>query len=205
MQLKKHNLVLLALALLISFAPSVSAQRRDREREPKREREYKAEKEATNDFTSKLWYGGGVNIGFGAFNGGSIFVFGLSPMVGYKIAGPLSAGPRVAYDFTSLKQPGFKATALHSWDVGGFVRCRVFRGLFLQAELSNKWFQDKDLNTQERFTDQRVNQRLGAGWNFGEPGGVGSEISILYNFKVANDINGWDNPVEYRFGFTWKF
>ncbi len=197
------------LCLLLLGASELSAQRRDREREPQRpverETERETETEAPTDFKSKLWYGGGVNIGFGGFNGFSSFNFGVSPMVGYKIVGQLSAGPRIAYDFTSLKQRGYKSLALNSFDAGLFVRYRVFRGLFLQGELSNQWYQDLDNFTGEKYNDQRVNQRLGGGWNFGEPGGGGSEISILYNFNIANDINTYLNPIEYRFGFTWKF
>ena len=208
MQFKKHTTVLLVLALLFSFSQVVSAQqRRDREREKPREpeRNRAEKKEEPKDFVSRLWYGGGVNIGFGGFNGFTSFNFGISPMVGYKIVGPLSVGPRFAYDFTSLKQRGVRSEVLNSFDLGAFVRCRVFRGLFVQGELSNQWFQDFDNFTGDKFNDDRVNQRVGAGWNFGEPGGAGSEISILYNFRLANDINAWQNPMDYRFGFTWKF
>jgi hypothetical protein len=186
-----------ALSLFLILASSAHAQRsRDRKKE---------EKESPQGFSSKLWYGGGVIVGLGGFNGYSSFNFGLSPMVGYKIVGPLSVGPRVAYDLISNKQRGFKAINLHSFDVGGFVRCRVFRGLFIQGEVSNQWFQNFDPNTGDKFSDERVNQRLGAGWNFGSPGGSGSEISLMYNFRIANDINTWQTPMEYRFGFTWKF
>jgi len=134
---------LLTIAFLIALTSSASAQRRDRERErpreveQEREREREREPEAPTDFISRLWFGGGVNIGFGGFNGYSSFNFGISPMVGYKIIGPLSAGPRVAYDFNSLKQRGYKSVTLNSFDFGAFVRCRVFRGLFVQGELSN--------------------------------------------------------------------
>ncbi|MBC7776366.1 MAG: hypothetical protein H7246_13105 [Phycisphaerae bacterium] len=207
MQFKKHNSVLLLFALMAMFSQTAFAQRRDRERERERERERprEEEKETPKGFTSRLWYGGGVNIGFGGYNGGSIFVIGVSPMVGYRIVGPLSAGPRVAYDFASLKEPNAKAVGLHSVDVGVFVRCRVFQGLFVQGELSNKWFQGKYVGIPEKFNDQRVNQRFGAGWNFGEPGGTGTEISVLYNFRLAQDIEAYENPIEYRFGLTWKF
>lgn len=207
MQLKKQIVPLLAVAILLLGSQQLSAQRRDRERE--RDREQPVERaevtETGSGLKSKLWYGGGVNIGFGGYNGFSSFNFGISPMVGYKLIGQLSAGPRIAYDFTSLKQRGYKSLSLNSFDAGIFVRYRVFRGLFLQGELSNQWFQDLDYFSGEKYNDQRVNQRLGAGWNFGEPGGGGSEISVLYNFKVANDINTYLNPIEYRFGFTWKF
>ncbi|HAD14863.1 MAG TPA: hypothetical protein DCF33_20740 [Saprospirales bacterium] len=197
MQMQQKIAAFVALSLFLTLSSSTHAQRsRDRKKE---------EKESPQGFTSKLWYGGGVIVGLGGFNGYSSFNFGLSPMVGYKIVGPLSVGPRVAYDLISNKQRGFKAINLHSFDVGGFVRCRVFRGLFVQGEVSNQWFQNFDPNTGDKFSDERVNQRLGAGWNFGSPGGSGSEISLMYNFRIANDINTWQTPMEYRFGFTWKF
>ncbi|MFN0034302.1 MAG: hypothetical protein ACKVUS_04490 [Saprospiraceae bacterium] len=215
MRLNKHTIALLALTLLCTFSQTAAAQNRrqreqDRERERERARERDLEKEdekesAPKDFKSRLWYGSGLNLRFGGVNGSSVFVIGIAPMVGYKIVGPLSAGPRVAFDFTSYKRRGFKAVGLTSVDAGAFVRCRVFRGLFLQGEVSNQWYQDLNLITNEKINEQRVNQRLGAGWNFGEPGGTGSEISILYNFNIANDIESGDSPIEYRFGFTWKF
>ena len=206
MQINKKLLQLFSITLLLLLAFNASAQRRDRERQKERPREVEEEQvEDPKGFKAKLWYGGGVNIGFGGFNGFSSFNFGVSPMVGYKIIGPLSAGPRVAYDFTSLKQRGYKSIALNSFDIGAFVRCRVFSGLFFQGEVSNQWYQDLDNFSGEKISAQRVNQRLGAGWNFGQPGGAGSEITVLYNFNIANDLNTYLNPVEYRFGFTWKF
>lgn len=204
MYIQKNTAITLFLALFLALSWNANAQRRDRERQPERPVEREEVVEDSKGLASKLWYGGGVNIGFGGFNGFSSFNFGLSPMVGYKIVKNLSAGPRIAYDFTSLKERGVRSLVLNSFDAGAFVRFRVFRGLFLQGELSNQWYQDLDAYG-EKYNDQRVNQRIGGGWNFGEPGGAGSEISILYNFKVANDINTYLNPVEYRFGFTWKF
>lgn len=198
MPTKKRCIALLTLIFLFAVAESASAQyRRVREREE--------EKKAPEQPESKLWYGGGVNIGFGGFNGFNSFVFGVSPMVGYKVVRNLSVGPRVAYDFTSLKQRGFKSLNLHSFDAGLFVRFRAFLGLFLQGEISNQWYQDTDYLTGNKVQLDRFNQRIGAGWNFGQPGGAGSEISVLYNFTVANEIETWQNPIEYRFGFTWKF
>jgi hypothetical protein len=197
-----HQTTLLrTFALILLFMASQSAQaqyRRVRERE-------KEEKKEDNKLASKIWYGGGVNIGFGGFNGTSTFALGLSPMVGYRVVGPLSVGPRFAFDFISYKRRGFPSENLTSYDLGVFARVRVFQGLFLQGEVSNQWYQDLDPLAFVKFNDQRVNRRLGAGWNFGQPGGAGSEISVLYNFSLANEINTWQNPIEYRFGFTWKF
>ena len=154
-------------------------------------------------FASKLWYGGGVNLGGGAFNGTSLFSFGVSPMVGYKIIPMLSVGPRVALSIASLKESGFKATSLYTIETGAFVRAKLFRGLFIQGELSNEWRQDP-LGFGEKITTTRLNQYLGAGWNFGN-GSWGQEIAIVYNFAIANDINSFQQPFNYRIAFTYRF
>src|SRR5262245_42997407 len=95
--------------------------------------------EAPSDFKSRLWYGGGLIIGFSGGSGSNVFQFGLAPQVGYKIVEPLSVGPRISFIFGSYKQPGFKAVGLFNTDVGGFLRFRAFQGFFLQGELSNEW------------------------------------------------------------------
>jgi hypothetical protein len=185
--------LLIVLVITVLGSQSLLAQRRKR-----------AQEKDEKTFASRLWYGGNVGIGFNSGFGSSIFQIGVAPMVGYKIVGPLSVGPRVAFTYASLKEAGFRATSLFNVDAGGFVRCRVFRGLFLQGELSNEWYQEP-LGGGERISLQRFNQRIGAGWNFGQPGGVGSEIGVFYNFAIANDIDTYQNPIDYRFGFTWKF
>ena len=48
----------------------------------------------------KLWYGGGINLGFSQGPDLSLFNFGLSPIVGYKITPELSVGPRIDYDYS---------------------------------------------------------------------------------------------------------
>lgn len=162
-----------------------------------------------SDFKSRLWYGGNIGLNFFAYNGGNVFQIGIAPMVGYKIVEPLSVGPRVSLFFNSLKQPGFKAVGLFDVDAGMFVRCRVFRGLFIQGEVSNEWYQNPIFyvdGTTDKETESRVNPRLGIGYNWsGGRGGAGSEIGIFYNFEVANDLETYENPLEYRFGFTWNF
>lgn len=169
------------------------------------EKAEKPEKRGPTPLRAKLWYGGGVQLGLSSFNGNSVFSFGLSPMVGYKIVEAISIGPRVEMLYSSIKVPGYKALGLFDIDAGIFVRAKVFRGLFFQGELSNAWLQQPTGNGNEKITNTRFNQRLGAGWNFGSGQGGGSEIGIFYNFAVANDIYSYENPLSYRFGFTWNF
>lgn len=163
------------------------------------------------DFKSHLWYGGGVNLGFGSFNGSSSFGFGLSPMVGYKIIEQISVGPRVNVNFTSFKQQGFQVLNLFNTEVGTFIRGRVFRGLFIQGELANEWVQEpadylSGPNTIAKYKYQRFNQYLGGGYNFGGgTGGFGSEIGVFYNFGIADDLFAFQSPWDYRFSFTYRF
>ena len=162
----------------------------------------------SSDFKSRLWYGGNIGLNFYGYNGGNVFQIGVAPMVGYKIVEPLSVGPRVSILFASVKNPGFKAVGVFDVDAGIFMRLRVFRGLFIQGEVSNEWFQEPIFytnGTTDKFSDTRVNPRLGIGWNWSEGRGAGSEIGIFYNFAIADDLNTYQNPLDYRFGFTWNF
>lgn len=185
--------LLLAFLFTVATLPSVWAQSRSKSKD----------KNEQNNFVSKLWYGGGLNLGGGSFGGSNIFSVGLSPMVGYKILPVLSVGPRVSFAFSSLKERGFKAVSLLNVETGAFVRAKVFRGFFVQGELSNEWVQ-QPLGLGQKTTIERFNQYLGAGYNWGN-GGFGQEIGVYYNFAVANDINSFQQPFNYRLAFTYRF
>ncbi|MCC6413678.1 MAG: hypothetical protein IT270_18630 [Saprospiraceae bacterium] len=181
-------------------------QQREVEEEAPRQQQSSA---GFTDFKSHLWYGGGVSLGFGASNGGSSFGFGLSPMVGYKIIEQISVGPRLNVYFSSYKEQGYETLNLFNTELGAFLRGRVFRGLFIQGEISNEWGQEPYYAAPPKYEKvgyQRFNQYLGGGYNFGNGmGGFGSEIGIFYNFAVGSDINSYENPWDYRFVFTWRF
>ncbi len=199
---------LLALFCYLFFSSaSLLAQSDRNEREKHPEHSERSAKEPSK-FASRLWYGGSVSLGFGGFNGSSQFGFGISPMVGYKIYGPFSAGPRVSLFYTSYKERGFKALNVFDKEAGIFLRAKVFRGFFLQGELAHEWGNDiyQDFSTGALFKvpNEFDNQRLGAGYNFGD-GQVGTELGIFYNLAAANDITNNRDIWEYRFGFTWKF
>ncbi|MBK8554890.1 MAG: hypothetical protein IPL65_03565 [Lewinellaceae bacterium] len=196
----KKNLcvVLMAVFFLTAMAVPASAQL------------FKTKKGSDGgDFASKLWYGAGFGLGFGSFNGTSQFGFGVSPMVGYKLVGPLSIGPRVSIFYSSLKLAGYKNLNTFDTEAGAFLRARVFRGLFLQGELTNSWLQEPYIdNTGElgKLSYQRLNQNIGIGYNFGGGGSAwSSEIGAYYNVALANDIQSSQSPWDYRFGFTYKF
>ncbi len=199
------------ICLMFSVLSNVQAQDDDRSyRGP----EHEKERAEPKGFASKLWYGGGLNLGFNAYNGQSAFGVGISPMVGYKFWGPFSAGPRLSFTFTSLKVPGARAVALFDTEAGAFLRIRAYKGLFVQGELSNSWRQEPvDVigNKITKRTVSRFNQYVGIGYNFANgSGGPGSEISVMYNFAIANDIDNSstlydENPLIYRFSFTYGF
>jgi len=208
MILQKTVRLFLAGLLILSTGALTAQSSRNRDSQKKND---KKEKESSS-LKERLWYGGGFSLNFYGYNGGNVFTVGVAPMVGYKIIEQVSVGPRVSFIYSSLKYPGYKALGLTDTEVGAFVRARVFRGFFVQAEIANQWTQEPDNDRapvnnrifKESF--QRINQYLGAGYNFGNgEGGVGSEIGIYYNLAVANDINGYANPLGFRLGFTWNF
>lgn len=160
-------------------------------------------------FVQRLWWGGSVGLGGSSFNGGSSFGLGLSPMLGYKITPFLSVGPRVEFFYTIFKPAAnVRALNLFDFEAGAFLRGHVYRGFFVQGELSNSWQEVAFVNGSGYFkeTVSRANQLIGLGYNFGRgEGGAASEIGIMYNLALANNLTTTELPIEYRFGFTWRF
>ncbi|MEZ4919668.1 MAG: hypothetical protein R2792_11260 [Saprospiraceae bacterium] len=190
--MKKIAYFLLLIGLCLSITPAQAQTNRNPE----------------GDFKSNLWYGFGVGIGFSGFNGSSQFGFGVSPMVGYKFLGPLSIGPRASVFYSATKVQGYQTLHTVDTELGAFLRGRVYRGFFLQGEVSTEWLQEPDDFSGNKITKrtyQRGNQLIGAGYNFGSGGDWSSEISILYNVAAANDIYSNQNPWDYRFSFTYRF
>ncbi|TNE60761.1 MAG: hypothetical protein EP344_06710 [Bacteroidetes bacterium] len=167
------------------------------------------DKKDAPSFKDRLWYGGGVTLGFSGGAGYSLFAFGVSPMVGYKIVGPLSAGPRLSLLYTSQKYPGVQTFNLFDVELSLFARVRVFRGLFIQGELgtlSDQYVYQDNLGQLGKDTRTRPAQYLGIGYNFSNgAGGVGQEIAVMYDFYVGNDINSYEQPWQYRLAFTYGF
>ncbi|MBK9337759.1 MAG: hypothetical protein IPM98_14870 [Lewinellaceae bacterium] len=167
----------------------------------------KDEKEAPR-FRDRLWYGGGLSLGFAGGSGVSVFGFGISPMVGYKIIGPLSAGPRLSVFYTSQKYTGIGTYNLFDVELSLFARVRVYKGFFIQGEVGtlSDQYVFFDGSGYGKGTRTRPSQYLGVGYNFSNgAGGLGQEISIMYDFYVGGDINAIENPWQYRFAFTYGF
>ena len=169
-------------------------------------------------FKHRLWYGGNFNLGFdGDGQNYSMFTVGLTPMIGYKIIGGLSAGPRIGFNYSKLKiadNAGQNISVnLRDYTLGAFTRYKVFKSFFAHVEgdynsaqipgsAQQPWVLIKDVNGKPfTFRDNKVNYYAGVGYNSG--GLLGYEIMALYNFSVtSNDLR---NPLELRFGFTYNF
>ncbi|MBK8844307.1 MAG: hypothetical protein IPO33_16470 [Saprospiraceae bacterium] len=89
----KYFLVFIFLGVLVCTNPLVGQNYNTKKKAPTKE---------STKFTEKLWYGGGVNLGFGADEFTSVFSLGLSPMVGYKFTPDFSMGPRVGFSFQTI-------------------------------------------------------------------------------------------------------
>jgi hypothetical protein len=148
-------------------------------------------------FKHRLWYGGGFNLGLN----GSAFQVGITPMVGYKIVGELSAGPRLGIAYTSFSN-GNTRESFTDYNAGVFARYKFLGFLFLHAEYgySSKNYLD------EFYRPIKLNRfapALGVGYNSGS-GSFGYEISLLYDPTIG-DITSSISPLDIRVGFNYNF
>ena len=93
--MKKFFLLsLLALLFVSMMTNDAHAQRQGKKKKSSKTDEYFDE----SGFVNKLWYGGGLNLGYSGGNNQSFFAFGLSPMVGYKVWDDIiSIGPKLGF------------------------------------------------------------------------------------------------------------
>ncbi len=201
--MKKFWKLSLLIVLLLSFAAvNGNAQYGYKKKKKKKK---KKEKTEHVDFTKNLWYGGGVNLGFQGGNGYSLFVFGISPMVGYKITDRFSAGPRVSatlYNFRIQTFGGVEKKTPISWSVAAFTRYQIVPSIFAHAEYEyqNYAFLDGSLST---AYERRNNFYLGVGYA-ANPGSLFRyELLLLYNFLAPQD--DIRQPIDYRVAFTYNF
>lgn len=205
---------ILSILFITAFSDDAYAQRRGKKKKKSSKTdEYFDE----SGFVNKLWYGGGVNLGFTGGNNQSLFYFGLSPMVGYKLIDDLvSVGPRAGFQYNHYRvQDGageiYKTSPL-SYNLGIFTRIKAFPNFFgqLEYEYENTESTDPDgdgfieLDNTGTIITERVpydNVYVGVGYNSG--GLFGYEIILLYNVNhPETDIN---SPFDIRAGFTYKF
>ena len=202
--------LVLVFAFLISLAPA-EAQRSKRN---SKNDEYFDE---SGGFAHRLWYGGGFLLGFSGNSEFSVFNFGLSPMVGYKVIENVSVGPRIAFQYSFIK--GYATDGrIHnsqpfSYSVATFARFKFLQSLFAHIELEfesresplvtngNLFVLDSRTNEIATVREGRQNFYIGAGYTSG--GIWGYEILVLFNTTEPDDsIN---LPFDIRFGITYNF
>ncbi len=165
------------------------------------------------DQLSPWWFGGGVNLGFSGGNGQTIFNFGISPMVGYRLFDQFSVGPRVSLLYTNYSIRGFNGSGNTSagplsWAVGLFGRYKIpinRANIFahIEAELENEALFQLAGNDLEVFRREVGNFYMGLGYSSGFP--FAYEIVALYNLNQRDVAFANQNPIELRVGFTYNF
>ena len=207
---------LLALVFTVAFCDEAYAQKKKKKKKSSENDEYFDE----SGFANKLWYGGNFNLGFGGDSYQSQFVFGVSPMVGYKLIGDvLSVGPRVGFEYNHFRFkncntcPVYKVSPL-AFTAGVFARIKPFANFFAHFEYEyentesldpdNDGFIQIDPQTDEIITDRVPydNVYIGAGYHSGA-GLWGYEILLLYNVNQPDFLV--QSPFDIRFGITYKF
>ena len=115
-------LSLLSIFFLSAFSTDAYSQRRGKKKKKSSKTDQYFDE---SGFANKLWYGGGVNLGFSGGNNSSSFFFGLSPMLGYKLVDDIvSVGPRAGFQYNHFRvrdfsNEVFKANTL-AYNVGVF-------------------------------------------------------------------------------------
>lgn len=159
----------------------------------------------------RLWYGGGVALGFSGTNISSLFQFGLSPLIGFKITENISAGPRFSVLYSHYRQDiGFDQVAranLFDYGVGAFARVKVVRGFFAHLEYGADYEEfPTDLNSSGTVFNTgrslRNNGYIGVGYN-DSVSVWGYDIYMLYNVLLPE--SSFRSPLDLRFGITYNF
>ncbi|MEY3323467.1 MAG: hypothetical protein RLZZ417_3050 [Bacteroidota bacterium] len=157
--------------------------------------------------SSKIWYGGGLNLGFSGQSGLNVLQLGASPMLGYKILPQWSVGPRVSFLASRYSGRAFinKITPVN-WGVGVFTRLKIISAIFAHAEyeIANQAFVLAD--GLKLYTDriQQNNVYVGGGYSSGQ-GNTRFEIVALYNLQTPESTLYYISPFTFRFGFTVNF
>lgn len=206
-------LSLLALVFTAAFTNDAYAQKKGKKKSSKTDEYFD-----DSGFTNKLWYGGNFNLGFAGGNNQSQFVFGLAPMVGYKLINDLvSIGPRIGFEYNNIRvQSGFggpvyKASPI-SYSFGAFARVKPFNNFFGHVEYEHQSAESTDpdgdgyieVNADGKIITDRLpynNVYVGAGYNSG--GLWAYEIMLLYNVNYPDNVV--TSPFSLRFGLTHKF
>ncbi len=200
--------IVFLLVFLTALFTTLEAQSRSRNSRSRSSRE-------PEKFTDNIWYGGGFNLGFSGSNLGSLsgnsFFVGISPMAGYKLFKNFSAGPRLEIQYlTGRYRDRFSGSQTYKYNVitygvGAFMRYKLFPFLFTHVEYD---YLSREVPTDQIIQNKSATERygdslflLGGGYTSG--GEFSTEIYILYD--VLDDGTSLQLPIQYRFGFTYRF
>lgn len=151
-------------------------------------------------FKHRLWYGGNFTLGFNGSTFGNQFQIGVTPMIGYKIVGGLSVGPRFGIVYNNISGAGFRENWI-DYSVGGFTRYKFLQNFLVHAEYS--YLSDViGFDNVGAIRDNRFSPLIGGGYNAGN-GSFGYEILLLYDISLPSTAPR--SPFDIRFGFTYKF
>lgn len=221
-KLLKLTFLLVFFSLCFAIADA-DAQNYGKKKKKKKKKPAKTERtdeyfDDRGSFASRLWFGGGFNLGFTGNNVRNAFSVGLSPMVGYKIIDQISVGPTVGIQYNYVKGTGIDnrihKTGTLSWSAGVFARYKFVPLFFIHGEYgldNNEYYYTSggylaiDPITRDVVTsrEQQSKALLGVGYTSGGDL-VAVEIYILYNF-IEPPQETIDLPIVYRFGITYKF
>ena len=160
----------------------------------------------------KLWYGGGINLGFSQGPDLSLFNFVVSPIVGYKVTPELSLGPRIDYDYSYYKYAignTIQKLNTHNFGLGAFARYKFLPMIFAHLESMYYFYQSPVFNT-STATIYKIKETLpksSVGLGYQSSAGLwGYEISLLYIFSNREYYKkSADLPIELRIGFNYNF
>lgn len=212
----------LVMFLMTAFSVDVDAQyrrkkKKKKKKKPTTERSSEYFDESGGDILTKLWFGADVNFNFGAFNGGSQFTYGLSPMTGYKITDDFSAGPKISFLNTIQKfsSSGSQEATLNAINLGGgiFARHKILTNYFVHAEyeviseerpITDGVFVTLDPEN-KIITERNVASHyyLGVGYGGNSGSGLGFTSYALWDF--SQEFSSTNIPLVVRFGITYKF
>lgn len=135
----------------------------------------KQEDEPSGFRKDHVFLGGSLALGYGSATGaygGSSFVIGANPEIGYTLADWIDAGLAFNSIFNSIKYfdglYNIKQTSFN-YGAGVFTRIHPFNGFFIQVQPEYNWieYKQKNINTGATYPKQTVNAAsflVGAGY-----------------------------------------
>jgi len=138
---------------------------------------------------SNWWFGASLGLDFNSNNNLSYFSLGLFPIAGYKITPDLSVGPRIGFSMENYRQRiGGTIIKGTFFDLSGaaFMRYKFLKVIFAHAEFEVLRGQDReyDIRSQSFLKKPYFDQNGYVGLGYNSMGLIGSEIYILYIFRI---------------------